>query len=79
MDLIKPGNPRRVMLGMCLQMWSQLCGMNIMMYVYAPMVGSINHPIYLKKNQRYYIVYVFEGAGLTGRRSNLIADVSLHY
>ena len=25
---------------------------------------------------RYYIVYVFEGAGLTGRRSNLIADVS---
>jgi len=53
MDLLKPGNPRRVMLGMCLQMWSQLCGMNIMMY---------------------YIVYVFEGAGLTGRRSNLIAD-----
>ncbi|KAF8805033.1 general substrate transporter [Phlegmacium glaucopus] len=52
-DLLKPGNPRRVMLGMCLQMWSQLCGMNIMMY---------------------YIVYVFEGAGLTGRRSNLIAD-----
>ena len=32
MDLLKPGNPRRVMLGMCLQMWSQLCGMNIMMY-----------------------------------------------
>ena len=25
---------------------------------------------------RYYIVYVFEGAGLTGRRTNLIADVS---
>ena len=24
---------------------------------------------------RYYIVYVFQGAGLTGRRSNLIADV----
>lgn len=23
---------------------------------------------------RYYIVYVFEGAGLTGRRVNLIAD-----
>jgi len=52
-DLLKGGNPRRVMLGMTLQMWSQLCGMNIMMY---------------------YIVYVFEGAGLTGRRSNLIAD-----
>jgi len=53
LDLLKGGNPRRVMLGMSLQMWSQLCGMNIMMY---------------------YIVYVFEGAGLTGRRSNLIAD-----
>lgn len=23
---------------------------------------------------RYYVVYVFEGAGLTGRRANLIAD-----
>ena len=55
-DLLIGGNPRRVILGMSLQMWSQLCGMNIMMY---------------------YIVYVFEGAGLTGRRSNLIADVRL--
>lgn len=36
MDLLKPGNPRRVMLGMSLQMWSQLCGMNIMMYVPPP-------------------------------------------
>ena len=36
MDLLKPGNPRRVMLGMCLQMWSQLCGMNVMMYVRLP-------------------------------------------
>ena len=24
MDLLKPGNPRRVMLGMCLHMWAQL-------------------------------------------------------
>ncbi|TEB26103.1 glucose transporter [Coprinellus micaceus] len=53
LDLLKPGNPRRVMLGCTLQSWSQLTGMNVMMY---------------------YIVYVFEGAGLTGRRSNLIAD-----
>lgn len=53
LDLLKGGNPRRVMLGMSLQMWSQLCGMNIMMY---------------------YIIYVFEGAGLTGIRTNLIAD-----
>ncbi|KZT64818.1 general substrate transporter [Daedalea quercina L-15889] len=53
LDLIKPGIVRRVGLGMSLQMWSQLSGINVMMY---------------------YIVYVFEGAGLTGRRANLIAD-----
>lgn len=53
LDLIKPGIIRRVGLGTSLQMWSQLSGMNIMMY---------------------YIIYVFQGAGLTGRRGNLIAD-----
>jgi len=53
LDLFKPGNPRRVFLGSSLQMWSQLSGMNIMMY---------------------YIVYVFQGAGLTGRRADLIAS-----
>jgi len=53
LDLLKPGNPRRVMLGCSIQMWSQLTGMNVMMY---------------------YIIYVFQGAGLTGRRGNLIAD-----
>ncbi|KAF7760096.1 hypothetical protein Agabi119p4_10772 [Agaricus bisporus var. burnettii] len=52
-DLLKDGNPRRVFLGMSLQMWSQLSGMNVMMY---------------------YIVYVFQGAGLTGTRGNLIAS-----
>lgn len=52
-DLLKPGIIRRVGLGCSLQMWSQLSGMNVMMY---------------------YIIYVFEGAGLTGRRGNLIAD-----
>ncbi|KAJ3476770.1 hypothetical protein NLI96_g10930 [Meripilus lineatus] len=52
-DLLKPGIFRRVLLGCSLQMWSQLSGMNIMMY---------------------YIIYVFQGAGLTGRRGNLIAD-----
>lgn len=56
-DLLKPGILRRVSLGCSIQMWSQLSGMNIMMY---------------------YIVYVFEGAGLTGRRVNLIAD-SVNY
>jgi hypothetical protein len=53
LDLLKPGIVRRVTLGASLQMWSQLSGMNIMMY---------------------YIIYVFQGAGLTGRRGNLIAD-----
>ncbi|KAI0312838.1 general substrate transporter [Amylostereum chailletii] len=53
LDLLKPGIFRRFSLGASLQMWSQLSGMNIMMY---------------------YIVYVFQGAGLTGRRGNLIAD-----
>ncbi|KAF9269357.1 general substrate transporter [Marasmius fiardii PR-910] len=32
LDLLKGNNPRRVMLGMSLQMWSQLTGMNVMMY-----------------------------------------------
>ncbi|KAI0737117.1 general substrate transporter [Daedaleopsis nitida] len=53
LDLFRPGILRRVMLGASLQMWSQLSGMNIMMY---------------------YIVYVFQGAGLSGRRGNLIAS-----
>jgi sugar porter (SP) family MFS transporter len=57
MDLLKPGIFRRVGLGCSLQMWSQLTGMNVMMY---------------------YIIYVFQGAGLTGRRGNLIAD-SIQY
>jgi len=52
MDLLKPGIFRRVGLGCALQMWSQLCGIDLMMY---------------------YVVYVFEGAGITGRRANLIA------
>ena len=30
-DLLKPGNPRRVLLGCSIQMWSQLTGMNVMM------------------------------------------------
>ena len=33
-DLFRPGVARRVVLGCSLQMWSQLTGMNIMMYVW---------------------------------------------
>ncbi|ESK86711.1 glucose transporter [Moniliophthora roreri MCA 2997] len=32
LDLLKGNNPRRVFLGCSLQMWSQLTGMNVMMY-----------------------------------------------
>lgn len=32
-DLLKGNIPRRVFLGSSLQMWSQLSGMNVMMYV----------------------------------------------
>jgi len=53
LDLLKPGVLHRVSLGASLQMWSQLSGINLMMY---------------------YVVYVFQGAGLTPRRGNLIAD-----
>ncbi|KAL8291885.1 hypothetical protein RQP46_002143 [Phenoliferia psychrophenolica] len=53
LDLLKPGIFRRVWLGVSLQMWSQLCGMNVMMY---------------------YVVYVFQSAGITGRRGGLIAS-----
>ncbi|KIK51127.1 hypothetical protein GYMLUDRAFT_50748 [Collybiopsis luxurians FD-317 M1] len=52
LDLLKGNIPRRVFLGCSLQMWSQLSGMNVMMY---------------------YIVYVFQGSGLTGTRAGLIA------
>ncbi|KAJ3730539.1 general substrate transporter [Lentinula raphanica] len=52
LDLLKGNTPRRVFLGSTLQMWSQLSGMNVMMY---------------------YIVYVFQGSGLTGIRVSLIA------
>ena len=39
LDLLKPGVLRRVGLGTSLQMWSQLTGMNIMMYVSFAVVG----------------------------------------
>jgi len=56
-DLLRPGIFRRVVLGTSLQAWSQLTGMNVMMY---------------------YIVYVFQGAGITGRHGVLVAS-SIQY
>ncbi|BGP19710.1 high affinity glucose transporter [Rhodosporidiobolus nylandii] len=52
-DLLKPDVRRRVFLGCMDQCWSQLSGMNVMMY---------------------YVIYVFQGAGLQGRRAELIAS-----
>lgn len=56
-DLFKPGIFRRVWLGCSLQMWSQLTGMNVMMY---------------------YIIFVFQSAGITGTHGNLVAS-SIQY
>ena len=43
LDLLKPGILRRVGLGTSLQMWSQLSGMNIMMYVASTIMLSFWH------------------------------------
>jgi len=46
-DLVKPRIFKRVILGMSLQMWSQLCGMNVMMYyiVYVMQGAGITNPL----------------------------------
>ncbi|GAA5963171.1 hypothetical protein JCM21900_002939 [Sporobolomyces salmonicolor] len=53
LDLLKPNVRRRVFLGMSEQMWSQLTGMNVMMY---------------------YVIYVFQSAGISGRHGELVAS-----
>lgn len=40
---------------------------------------SFLHAYKLTLNFRYYVVYVFESAGLTGIRTNLVADVRSSY
>ncbi|KAL7276952.1 high affinity glucose transporter [Rhizina undulata] len=46
-ELAKPKILKRVILGMSIQMWSQLCGMNVMMYyiVYVMEGAGINDPL----------------------------------
>ncbi|KAG0246835.1 hypothetical protein BGX31_008078 [Mortierella sp. GBA43] len=56
-ELFRPPNLKRVFLGMSLQSWSQLTGMNVAMY---------------------YIVFIFQGAGITGQTANLQAS-SIQY
>ncbi|GAA6008455.1 hypothetical protein JCM11491_004485 [Sporobolomyces phaffii] len=53
LDLFHVSVRRRVFLGMSEQMWSQLTGMNVMMY---------------------YVIYVFQSAGISGREGELIAS-----
>ncbi|KAG0261849.1 hypothetical protein BG011_000612 [Mortierella polycephala] len=52
-ELFRTPNARRVFLGITLQSWSQLTGMNVAMY---------------------YIVFIFQGAGVTGQNTNLQAS-----
>lgn len=56
-ELFRPPYVKRVFLGMSLQSWSQLTGMNVAMY---------------------YIVFIFQGAGITGQNANLQAS-SIQY
>ncbi|KAF9017163.1 hypothetical protein BGZ52_005290, partial [Haplosporangium bisporale] len=56
-ELFRKPAVRRVFLGMTLQSWSQLTGMNVAMY---------------------YIVFIFQGAGITGENANLQAS-SIQY
>ncbi|KAG0030155.1 hypothetical protein BGZ82_007545 [Podila clonocystis] len=56
-ELFRKPAVRRVFLGMTLQSWSQLTGMNVAMY---------------------YIVFIFQGAGITGEDANLKAS-SIQY
>jgi sugar porter (SP) family MFS transporter len=58
--LMKPRIVKRVILGMSIQMWSQLCGMNIMMEV-SPHPSSSVPPANIT---RYYIVFIMRGAGI---------------
>ncbi|KAG0318186.1 hypothetical protein BGZ99_005814 [Dissophora globulifera] len=57
LELFRHPYGRRVFLGMALQSWSQLTGMNVAMY---------------------YIVFIFQGAGITGQNANLQAS-SIQY
>ncbi|KAF2731786.1 putative high-affinity hexose transporter [Polyplosphaeria fusca] len=56
--LVKPRILKRVILGMSIQMWSQLCGMNIMMYyiVYIMKAAGIGNPLLTSSIQ--YIINV---------------------
>jgi MFS family permease len=57
-ELTKPRTVKRVVLGVSLQMWSQLCGMNVRSPSPLPSLPLT------KQVMMYYIVYVMQGAGI---------------
>lgn len=68
--LVAPRMLKRVILGMSIQMWSQLCGMNIMMY-YSEFYGSI---ACLKRG----LISCFSRLHHGGRRCRLAPPYRLH-
>jgi hypothetical protein len=102
MDLLKPGTLRRVFLGCCIQMWSQLSGMNVspprslastlraavlirLRDSLLPGHDVLRHlceprPVLLVLRRRSRLTpssmpisQVFQSAGITGRRGELIS------
>lgn len=59
-QLIEPRMAKRVLLGMSIQMWSQLCGMNVMMYyvVYIMEGANIASPL-LTASIQVFIPFLF--------------------
>lgn len=77
-ELVKPRIFKRVILGMSIQMWSQLCGMNIMMYyiVYVMQGAGITDPL-LPSSIQYIINVVMTVPAIVwmdrvGRRPALV-------
>jgi MFS family permease len=53
-QLMEPRMLKRVLLGMSIQMWSQLCGMNVMMYyVVCELISSMKICSFLMKSRHY--------------------------
>lgn len=50
-QLIEPRMAKRVLLGMSIQMWSQLCGMNVMMYY----VVCKLHPLHFPRSKSNHL------------------------
>jgi hypothetical protein len=60
--LVQPRIFKRVILGMSIQMWSQLCGMNIMYGL--RIFPRFTYLLLILSGRMYYIVYIMRGAGI---------------